>query len=44
MDTIQFESRREIQVIYEALENSPKKNDKEVNELMDLLDVMHMEW
>ena len=44
MDTIQFESRREIWAIMEALEESPKKDDSTVQELIDLLDTMAMTW
>lgn len=44
MDMVQFESRAEIGAIIEALEQSPKKDDKTVKRLIDLLDVMAMEW
>lgn len=49
MDTIQFESRREIGAIIQALEEwqgTHKKDDKGeyVQELIDKLDIMSMEW
>ena len=43
MDTIQFESRREIEEVMKALEKEKEQNQT-VKELYDLLDVMHMEW
>lgn len=43
MDKIQFESRAEISKIIEALEESPKQ-DETVQRMIDLLDVMYMEW
>ena len=46
MDTIQFESRREIEAVMVALEawleNYP--DDTYVKALYDKLDVMHMNW
>ena len=44
MDTIQFESRDEIDKIMVALQESKKKNSKEVKELLELLDSMYMSW
>lgn len=49
MDCIQFESRMEIGEIITALEEWQKshKSDskaKTVEKLINLLDVMHMEW
>lgn len=44
MDKVQFESRTEIASIIEALEQSPKKDDKNVKRLLDLLDTMAMCW
>lgn len=44
MDTIVFESRFEIEEIITALENSKDKDKKAVRELIDQLDVMHMNW
>lgn len=49
MDKIQFESRREIgeliRVIEKYVDAYPKEKDnKTLNELYDLLDVMEMEW
>lgn len=44
MDTIQFESRREIGEIIEALEESPEAKNEIVKELIDLLDAMSMSW
>ena len=44
MDMIQFESRAEIEAIVEALESSPKTDDETVKRLIDLLEVMAMEW
>ena len=43
MDTIQFESRREIEEVMKALEKEKEENQT-VKELYDLLEVMHMEW
>ena len=43
MDTIQFESRREIEEVMSVLEQHTEENQT-VKELYDLLDVMHMEW
>ena len=43
MDTIQFESRREIEEVMKALEKEKEENQT-VKELFDLLEVMHMEW
>ena len=43
MDTIQFESRREIEEVMKVLEKEKEENQT-VKELYDLLDVMHMEW
>lgn len=43
MDTIQFESRREIEEVMSVLEQHTEEN-KTVKELYDLLDAMHMEW
>ena len=49
MDTIQFESRREIEDIIYALdifleEHIDHHSAKEVKRLRDNLDVMEMEW
>lgn len=46
MDTIQFESRREIEAVMVALEAWLKKNpdDSCVKDLFNKLDVMHMNW
>lgn len=49
MDKIVFESRREIEEILSALEEWQKshKSDSKaetVEKLINLLDVMHMEW
>lgn len=44
MDTIVFESRIEIERIITALENSKDKDNETVKELIDKLDVMHMNW
>lgn len=44
MDTIVFESRVEIEEIITALENSKDKDKETVRELIDKLDVMHMNW
>lgn len=48
MDTIQFESRREIEDIMVALAEYMKKHkledDDTVKELFDKLDYMHMVW
>ena len=44
MDKIQFESRREIAEIMEALEESPESENEIVKELIDLLDAMSMSW
>lgn len=44
MDTIVFESRVEIEEIITALENSKDKDNETVKELIDKLDVMHMNW
>lgn len=43
MDTIQFESRREIEEVMKVLEKEIEDNQT-VKELYDLLEVMHMEW
>ena len=43
MDTIQFESRQEIQDIITALETSKEKNET-AKELIDKLEVMDMWW
>ena len=48
-DTIQFESRREIEnlmvVIDKYVKQNPKeKNNEELERFFDLLDVMNMEW
>ena len=43
MDTIQFESRREIEEVMSVLEQHTEENQT-VKELYDLLEVMHMEW
>ena len=43
MDTIQFESRREIEDVMKVLEKHTEENQT-VKELYDLLDAMHMEW
>ena len=43
MDTIQFESRREIEEVMKVLEQHAEENQT-VKELYDLLEVMHMEW
>ena len=43
MDTIQFESRREIEEVMKVLEKEKEENQT-VKELYDLLEVMHMEW
>lgn len=44
MDTIVFESRIEIERIITSLENSKDKDNETVKELIDKLDVMHMNW
>lgn len=49
MDTIQFESRRELEEIGIALQeymdkHPDKAEDSSVKELFNLLDCMHMEW
>lgn len=46
MDTIQFESRREIGEIIQALEQQQNDHGKNetVQELIDLLDAMSMSW
>ena len=49
MDTIQFESRRELEEIIIALdtflEEHPNHDSSKTAELLrDKLDVMHMEW
>ena len=46
MDTIQFESRREIEAIMKVLDEwlDMHPNDKTVEELYNKLDVMHMNW
>lgn len=49
MDTIQFESRREIENLMEVIDkyvsqNPAEKNNKTLERFSDLLDVMHMEW
>ena len=46
MDTIQFESRREIEAVMEALDKwlESHPNDKTVEDLYNKLDVMHMNW
>lgn len=49
MDTIQFESRREIQTLMEVIDKYVKQNPKEkenktLERFFDLLDVMDMEW
>ena len=43
MDTIQFESRREIEEVMSVLEQHTEENQT-VKELHNLLEVMHMEW
>ena len=43
MDTIQFESRQEIEEVMKALEKEMEENQT-AKELYDLLEVMHMEW
>ena len=45
MDKIIFESRREIDEVVNALEQIPEeKKSENVKRLVDLLDVMYMEW
>lgn len=49
MDKIQFESRYEIEEIMKVIDkyvkqNPSEKNNKTLERLFDLLDVMHMEW
>lgn len=44
MDTIVFESREEIDIIWKALSESKEKNNDTVKEMMDKLDVMYMNW
>jgi 5-bromo-4-chloroindolyl phosphate hydrolysis protein len=49
MDTIQFESRAELQEIMRAIEEYVKQNPKQkenrtLKEFYNLLDVMEMEW
>ena len=44
MDKIHFESRREIETIIEALDNSSECNNEIVQRMIDLLELMHMEW
>lgn len=44
MDSIQFESRREIGDIIYALENSKDKDNETVQEFINLLDIMSMCW
>ncbi len=46
MDTIQFESRAEINTIVKALEEWQERNksDTTVQELIDKLDAMRMSW
>lgn len=46
MDTIQFESRHEINAIINALEEWQKEHGEsaDVQELIDKLDVMSMSW
>lgn len=43
MDTIQFESRREIEEVMKTLEKEMEENQT-AKELYNLLEVMHMEW
>lgn len=45
MDTIQFESRRELEELLEVLSKCVTDDSSQtVRELYELLDVMHMEW
>lgn len=44
MDKIIFESRLEIDKVIAALEKSQDKDNETVKELIDLLDVMYMNW
>lgn len=49
MDTIQFESRLEIQEIMKVVDkfvkqNPKEKNNKTLERFFNLLDVMEMEW
>ena len=44
MDKVQFENKIEIGKIIKALENSSDKDDKDVKRLIDILDVMLMNW
>lgn len=49
LDTIQFESRHEIQEIMKMIDkyikqNPEEKNNKTLERFFDLLDVMDMEW
>lgn len=49
MDKIIFESRREIEIIQSALDNTNKNlktetEQKVINEFTDLLEVMYLNW
>lgn len=49
LDTIQFESRYEIQEIMKMIDkyvkqNPEEKNNKTLERFFDLLDLMDMEW
>lgn len=49
MDTIQFENRYEIDEVVDALQTyikeHPNNSNKDtINKLIDLLNVMYMEW
>ena len=49
MDTIQFESRRELEVIMDAVanymnQNPSEKNNEILKDFYNKLDIMHMEW
>ena len=44
MDKITFESRKEIEIVMAALENSRDAEKEVVQRLIDLLDVRHMNW
>lgn len=46
MDTIRFESRREIETVAKALEEWQKEHGKDeiIQDFLDKLDVMHMAW
>ena len=49
MDTIQFESRYEIEELMKVIDkyvkqNPEEKENSELKRFFDLLDAMHMEW